>query len=181
MLGEPEFFDRLTTRIIDNQIDYLAMQIEAGADAVQIFDSWGGAFDAATYRERLLPGVRKLVLGAKKKGVPVILYVNGCSHLLEVLLDSGCDVISIDWRVDPAEAMRRVGSAAGLQGNLDPCTLFAPPEVVEREARRVLSAFAAKRGYVFNLGSGILPKTPVESVEALWRTVLTTDAGTVHS
>jgi len=81
-------------------------------------------------------------------------------------------VLSLDWRVDPADAIARVGDQVALQGNLDPTTLFAPPAVVEVEARRVLDAFARQRGYVFNLGSGILPKTPLESVEALWRTVL---------
>ena len=148
------------------------MQVEASADALQIFDSWGGALDAETYRSRILPHVTRLVQGAQDMGVPVILYVNGCHHLLEVMADSGADVLGIDWRVDPADAIRRVGDRCALQGNLDPCTLFATPEVVEREAQRVLDAFEPAKGFIFNLGSGILPKTPLDSVEALFRTVL---------
>lgn len=174
LLGEPETFGRLLERVVDNSIGYLRHQVDAGADVLQVFDSWGGALDAELYRERILPHVARLVGEAKALGVPVILYVNGCCHLLEVMADSGADVLGIDWRVDPREAIARVGGRVGLQGNLDPCTLFAPPDVVRAQARRTLDAFAGKgRGYVFNLGSGVLPKTPLDSVQALWDTVLT--------
>jgi uroporphyrinogen decarboxylase len=145
------------------------MQVEAGADVVQIFDSWGGTLDAATYRRALLPHVARLVAGAKKSGVPVILYVNGCAQLLEVLADSGADVLGLDWRVSAADAIARVGSRVALQGNLDPCTLFASPAVVAREVTRVLDEFRGQCGYIFNLGSGILPGVPVESMDALFR------------
>ena len=169
MLSEPAMFERLCTRLVDNLIPYLAMQVEAGADVVQVFDSWGGTLDAPTYRRVILPHVQRLVAGAKKTGVPVILYVNGCSQLLEVLADSGADVLGIDWRVSAADAIKRVGSRVGLQGNLDPCTLFAPPAVVAREVTRVRDEFREQRGYIFNLGSGILPGVPVESMDALFR------------
>jgi len=172
MLGEPETFDRLLTRVVDNSIGYLRMQVDAGADVLQVFDSWGGALSADVYRERILPHVERLVSEASSFGVPVILYVNGCHHLLEVMADSGADVLGIDWRIAPREAIERVGDRVALQGNLDPCTLFAPPEVVRAEARRVLDGFKGQRGYIFNLGSGILPKTPLDSVQALWDTVL---------
>ncbi|MEM9378482.1 MAG: uroporphyrinogen decarboxylase [Planctomycetota bacterium] len=172
MLGEPETFDRLLERVVDNSIGYLRMQVEAGADVLQVFDSWGGSIAADLYRERLLPHVARLVSEAKAMGVPVILYVNGCTHLLEVMADSGADVLGIDWRVAPAEAIARVGDRVALQGNLDPCTLFAPPDVVREHASRTLRAFEGQRGYIFNLGSGILPKTPLDSVQALWDTVL---------
>ena len=102
----------------------------------------------------------------------MILYVNGCHHLLEVMADSGAEVLGIDWRIDAREAIDRVGKRVALQGNLDPCTLFAPPDVVRAEAQRVLDSFKGQRGYIFNLGSGILPKTPLDSVQALWDTVL---------
>jgi uroporphyrinogen decarboxylase len=171
LYAEPEVFDRLCSRLVDNLIPYLAMQVEAGADAVQIFDSWGGALDAATWRHAILPHTTRLVAGAKELGVPVILYVNGAAHLLQAMAGSGADVLGIDWRVPASEAIRHVGARAALQGNLDPCALFAPPDVVEREARRVLDAFAPQAGYVFNLGSGILPGTPVESMDAVFRAV----------
>jgi uroporphyrinogen decarboxylase len=169
LYSEPATFDRLCTRLVDNLIPYLGMQIEAGADAVQIFDSWGGALDAPTWRRAILPHTSRLVAGARALGAPVILYVNGASHLLLPMAGSGADVLGIDWRVSAAEAIRHVGARAAIQGNLDPCALFAPPAVVERETQRVLDEFAAQEGYVFNLGSGILPGTPIESVEALFR------------
>jgi len=169
--GDSGTFDRLCARIVDNSIPYLAMQVEAGADAVQIFDSWGGALDEATWRRAILPHTRRLVAGARTLGVPVILYVNGASHLLHAMAETGADVLGIDWRVAPADAVREVGSRTAIQGNLDPCTLFAPVEVVERETNRVLDEFAAQAGYVFNLGSGILPGTPVASMEAIFRTI----------
>ncbi|MCP3914835.1 MAG: uroporphyrinogen decarboxylase [bacterium] len=181
MLGEPELFDRLLDRVVDVSIPYLAMQTQAGADVLQIFDSWGGALDAETYRTRILPGLTRLVAGAKATGVPVIVYANGGGHLLELLASTGTDVVSIDWRVDPRDAIARIGGKVALQGNLDPCTLFAPPEVVEREARKVLTGFEGPAGYIFNLGSGILPKTPLDSVEALWRTVLGRELDTIPS
>ncbi|MFT5048679.1 MAG: uroporphyrinogen decarboxylase [Chlamydiales bacterium] len=172
MFDNPEGFDRLMGKIVDVSIPYLTMQLEAGADVVQVFDSWGGTFSAAVYRERILPHLKRLVTTVKSTGAPVIVYANGCGHLLEVLADSGADVLGIDWRVNPADAIARVGDRVALQGNLDPTTLFAGPDVVRREARAVLDAFADQQGYIFNLGSGILPKTPIESVAALWDTVL---------
>jgi uroporphyrinogen decarboxylase len=169
--GDPACFARLCERLVDNLVPYLRMQVEAGADVLQVFDSWGGAFDARTWSESLLPSTRRLVHEAKALGVPVILYVNGCSQLLETLVDTGADVLGLDWRVDPADAIRRTGGKVALQGNLDPCVLFAPPEVVERETRRVLDSFRDAPGHIFNLGSGILPGVPTASMEAVFRVV----------
>ena len=171
LYGEPGTFSRLCERIVDNQLGYLAMQVEAGADVLQIFDSWGGAVDKETYTTQMLPHVKRLVSGAKALGVPVVLYVNGCSHLLEVLAQAEPDVLGIDWRVSLTEARSRVGDGIALQGNMDPCILFAPVDVVEREVNRVLDEAADLKGYIFNLGSGILPKTPVESMQVLFETV----------
>ena len=173
LYAEPELFELLCKRLVDNLIPYLAMQVEAGADVLQIFDSWGGALDAATYERALLPHVQRLVAGAKATGAAVILYVNGASQLLEVLARSGADVLGIDWRVAAADAITRVGSGSkfrlALQGNLDPCVLFAPPAEVARQTQRVCDEFATQQGYVFNLGSGILPSTPIESMDAIFR------------
>jgi uroporphyrinogen decarboxylase len=171
MYSRPDVFNRLCERLVDNLIPYLGMQIQAGADVVQIFDSWGGALDVDTYRHTILPHVRRLVAGAKSLGAPVILYVNGANHLLPLLAGAFPDVISVDWRVSPHEAIRHVGARAALQGNLDPCALLAPPEIVERETNRVLDAFCEQSGYIFNLGSGILPSTPIESVATVFRTI----------
>lgn len=171
MFGDPALFERLVNRLVDELVPYLAMQVEAGADVLQVFDSWGGALDAATYERLLLPATRRLVQGAREAGAPVILYVNGCGHLLEVLAKAGPDVIGIDWRVDPADAIRRVGDQFALQGNLDPCVLYAPPDVIRQEVERVLDAFSGLRGHIFNLGSGILPTVPVESMEALFEVI----------
>ena len=172
MLGQPELFDRLVERIVDNSLGYLALQVEAGADAIQIFDSWGGSLDAATWRARMQGPITRMVRATQDLGVPVILYVNGCSHLLEAMVETGADVLSIDWRVDPVEAVRRTEGKVALQGNMDPVALFAPPDAVRREAQRTLAAFEGTPGHIFNLGSGILPKTPLESTTALWDTVL---------
>ena len=172
MLGQPELFDRLVERIVDNSLGYLALQVEAGADAIQIFDSWGGSLDAATWRARMQGPITRMVRATQDLGVPVILYVNGCSHLLEAMVETGADVLSIDWRVDPVEAVRRTEGKVALQGNMDPVALFAPPDAVRREAQRTLAAFEGAPGHIFNLGSGILPKTPLESTTALWDTVL---------
>ncbi|MFT7542637.1 MAG: uroporphyrinogen decarboxylase [Gammaproteobacteria bacterium] len=168
MFGEPAVFSRLLERIVEAQIPYLAMQVNAGADVLQIFDSWVGGLSAADYRRHVLPHTTRLISAAKENGVPVIHYGNGVGHLLEVLLETGADVLSIDWRVDPAEAIARTEGRVALQGNMDPCVLFAPPDVVRRETERVLDAFSDAPGYIFNLGSGILPKTPVVSMETVF-------------
>jgi len=171
LYSDPATFEHLCARLVDNLAPYLAMQVAAGADVVQIFDSWGGALDAAMYRRKLLPHMQRLVSETKKLGVPVIVYLNGASQLLEVLADSGADVIGIDWRVSSADAIKRIGARVALQGNLDPCALFAPARIVAAETRRVLDEFASQKGYVFNLGSGILPDTPIESVQAVFAEV----------
>ena len=168
LYGDPATFEHLCVRLVDKLVPYLAMQVSAGADVVQIFDSWGGALDAAIYRRKLLPHMQRLVSETKKLGVPVIVYLNGASQLLEVLADSGADVIGFDWRVSIADSIKRIGSRVALQGNLDPCVLFAPPRIVAAETRRVIDEFAGQKGYIFNLGSGILPETPIESMEAVF-------------
>ena len=171
LFDEPELFAAVVDRLTAQLGPYLAAQVEAGADALQIFDSWGGALDADTYRRALLPSLHALVAAGRATGAPVILYVNGGSHLVEVLLEAEPDALSIDWRTDAARARALTRGRCALQGNLDPTILFARPEVVRRETRRVLDAFAGHPGYVFNLGSGILPKTPVESVGAAFETL----------
>ena len=151
--------------------DYLNAQIEAGAQAVMIFDTWGGQLSHAGYEEFSLAYSRRVIGQLTKEAagrkVPSILFTKGGGAWLEAMAASGCDALGLDWTVDPAAARARVGSRVALQGNLDPAALFAPPERVRAEARRVLDAFGSAPGHVFNLGHGIAPRTPVESVAAL--------------
>jgi uroporphyrinogen decarboxylase len=151
--------------------DYLNAQIEAGAQAVMLFDTWGGNLSAAGYEEFSLEYSRRvlaqLVKESEGRRVPSILFTKGGGQWLEAIAASGTDAIGLDWTVDPARARRLVGARVALQGNLDPSALLAPPEMVRREARRVLDAFGAAPGHVFNLGHGISPHTPPDNVGAL--------------
>jgi uroporphyrinogen decarboxylase len=141
--------------------------VAAGAHAVQLFDTWAGALSPDDYATWCVPYTTRIVEAVKRTGVPVILYVNGSGTLLEAMADTGVDVISVDWRVDLADAKRRVGGRVALQGNLDPCVLYAAPDVIRREAARILEQYGRGPGHVFNLGHGILPDIPVSHAKAL--------------
>ena len=166
MYSDPQGFTRLLDLLTETVILYLRAQVEAGAQAVQVFDTWAGLLSRRLYREFALPGTARIVQALKGHGVPVILYVNGCSPFLEEMAASGVDVLSVDWRVSLSEAAGRTRGTVTLQGNLDPMALFAPKATLEREVARVLSE-APDRGHVFNLGHGIQPETPVEAAQAL--------------
>ena len=150
---------------------YLNAQIEAGAQAVMIFDTWGGNLTTPDYEEFSLAYSRRVIAGLIReqdgRRVPCILFTKGGGHWLEAMAKSGCDALGIDWSTDLNAARLRVGSQVALQGNLDPAVLFAPPEKIRSEARRVLDAFGPGPGHVFNLGHGISQFTPPESVAAL--------------
>jgi len=152
-------------------VSYLNAQIEAGAQAVMVFDTWGGNLTTAGYEEFSLAYLRRIVAGlvreAEGRRVPCILFTKGGGHWLEAMAASGCDALGIDWSTDLRAARARVGSQVALQGNLDPSVLFAPPDKVREQARRVLDAFGPGSGHVFNLGHGISQFTPPESVGAL--------------
>ncbi|MDA8107437.1 MAG: uroporphyrinogen decarboxylase [Betaproteobacteria bacterium] len=151
--------------------DYLNAQIEAGAQAVMLFDTWGGNLGAAAYEEFSLAYSRRvlgqLVKRSEGRRVPSILFTKGGGQWLEAMAASGADAIGLDWTTDPARARRLVGARVALQGNLDPCAMLAPPEMLRRETRRVLDAFGAAPGHVFNLGHGVLQHTPLDAVAAL--------------
>ena len=166
LYGEPDTLHLLLERITDNLIPYLRAQIAAGAAAVQVFDSWAGSLGQEEYAEFAHSYTTRLIAAVKETGVPVISYVNGGAHLIERMATSGADVISLDWRVDPADARRRVGDLVALQGNMDPGALLASPEAATRETRRNLDAFGGAPGHIFNLGSGVMKWTPVESARA---------------
>ena len=166
MWREPELLRALLAKLSDLVVGFLNAQIEAGAQVVQLFDTWAGILSPADYREWVLPVHREIVARLDRERAPLILYVNDGAHVVDEMLESGADVLSLDWRVDLGQAARRVGSRASLQGNLDPCALAAPPEEIQRQVRELAAAAAAARGYILNLGHGCLPETPVEGVRA---------------
>ena len=166
----PKAAKLLLSRLADMTGEYLKEQIKTGVDAVQLFDSWGGILSVDSYREFSLPYIKTVFDICRTENVPRILYLNGTRPYLPLLAELDCEVISIDWRTDPVEAMKIMDGKA-IQGNLDPQILFGPPELVERETQKILEATADQDGFIFNLGHGILPPTPVENVRRLVDTV----------
>lgn len=168
MYGDPNQWHRLMDLMASAIADSLLAQANAGAQALQVFDSWVGALSPADYREYALPHSQKTIALVKQNtAVPLIHFGTGTAGLLELLKEAGGDVIGVDWRVDLDIAWNRLGTEVGVQGNLDPVVLFAPFEAVEQQARRVLDSVQGRRGHIFNLGHGILPRTPVENVRKL--------------
>jgi uroporphyrinogen decarboxylase len=165
MYTDPGAWHALMSKIARALSRYLNAQIEAGAQAVQIFDSWVGALSPDDYREYVLPHTRAVIKGVTP-GVPVIHFGTGTATLLELQKEAGGDVLGLDWRVRLDEAWARLGDVA-VQGNFDPIALFTNPEVVRKRAQDVLDQAANRPGHIFNLGHGILPETPVENVLAL--------------
>jgi uroporphyrinogen decarboxylase len=145
--------------------DYLNAQIEAGAQAVMLFDTWGGSLTSAQYEEFSLAYMRKVM--AQLRAAPRIVFTKGGGGWLEGIAASGCDAVGLDWSTDATEARRRIGAKVALQGNLDPAVLTASPESARAEVRRVLDAFGGAPGHVFNLGHGITPNARVDTVEAV--------------
>jgi uroporphyrinogen decarboxylase len=166
LVREPEVLRALLARLTTLVVDYLRAQVEAGAQAVQLFDTWAGLLAAEDYREWVLPIHREIVAKLDRTRAPLILYVRSGTHVLDAMIDSGADVISLDWRVDVGQAARLAGRRASLQGNLDPALLAAPPERIAARVRAIAAAAAPARGLVLNLGHGVLPDTPVEGVRA---------------
>jgi uroporphyrinogen decarboxylase len=150
---------------------YLNAQIDAGAQAVMIFDTWGGALSAGAYKTFSLAYMAKVVAGLKRESegrrVPVVLFTKGGGLWLEDMAATGCDALGLDWTIELSEARRRVGDKVGLQGNIDPTVLFAGPETVRAEVGKVLASYGHGHGHVFNLGHGISQFTPPEHAAAL--------------
>ncbi|HUG54526.1 MAG TPA: uroporphyrinogen decarboxylase [Vicinamibacteria bacterium] len=164
---DPASWHRLAGLLADLTGDYLRAQVEAGAQALQLFDSWVGALDEADYREFVLPHVRTVFARLQGADVPVIHFGTGTSHLLVAQREAGGDVIGLDWRTPLDEGWARLGDSVAVQGNLDPTLLFSPPERLLARVDDVLARAAGRPGHVFNLGHGILPGTPVENVKAV--------------
>lgn len=145
---------------------YLLAQVEAGADAVQLFDSWAGCLSVEDYTERVLPYSERLIRAVQARGVPVIHFATDSAALLPAMQRAGAAVLGVDWRIPLDEAWARVGYRPAIQGNLDPVALFAPLQELRRLIRAVLRRAGGRPGHIFNLGHGILPETPVENVIA---------------
>ncbi|HEY2524940.1 MAG TPA: uroporphyrinogen decarboxylase [Candidatus Binataceae bacterium] len=166
MYTEPATWHRLMETLARATVDYLNMQIAAGADLVQLFDSWVGTLGPDDYRSFVLPHTAA-VLSALRPGVPVIHFGTGTGNLLGPMRDAGGDIIGLDWRVDLGEAWARLGYEVGVQGNLDPVALFADIPEIRRRVQAILDRAGGRPGHIFNLGHGILPETPVDHVRAL--------------
>ena len=167
MYGDPDTWHRLAGLLAEVVADYLRAQVEAGAQAVQLFDSWIGALDEADYREFALPHVRRIFDGLEGLAVPQIHFGTATGHLLAVQREAGGTVIGVDWRTPLDEGWERAGDDVAVQGNLDPTLLFAPRERLLARVDDVLRRAGGRPGHIFNLGHGILPGTPVESVKAV--------------
>lgn len=175
MYSDPQALHNLLERVTDAIILYLKAQAAAGAQALQIFDTWGGALSHDDFEEFSLRYIRRIVAEMDRTSpegekIPVIVFVKGGGQWLEKIADTGCDVMGLDWTTDAALARKLVGDRVALQGNLDPCTLYAPPAVIEARTKKMLAAFGDAPGHIANLGHGILPDIPVEHAKVFIRT-----------
>ncbi len=173
VFGDPERFHRLSHALAGMTVKYLKMQIEAGVGAIQIFDSWGGILSPADYAEFSAPYIQHIIDEIKPLGRPVIAFVGNSHHLLSEIVKMNPTAVSLDWRTTPEEARKIIPESMGIQGNLDPLVLYGKPETVRTHTRRVLEGFRNRPGYVFNLGHGIHPASPIPCVEAMLDTVRT--------
>jgi uroporphyrinogen decarboxylase len=164
---EPAAFHRLMGTLTDALEPFLKAQIRAGADAVQLFDTWAILLSPADYREFVLPHMKRLVAGLKGEAVPTIHFSLGSSTLLEPMREMGADVLSLDWKIGMREARERLGPDQAVQGNLDPFALFQGADRLEESVWRILEQGSMWPGYIFNLGHGIHPKTPLENVQRM--------------
>ncbi|MDE3723828.1 MULTISPECIES: uroporphyrinogen decarboxylase [Nocardiopsis] len=167
MYGEPELWDELMRRLSAITLGFLRTQIEAGASAIQLFDSWVGALGAEDYRASVLPYTSWIFGQLSEYEVPRIHFGVGTGELLGLLSEAGADVVGVDWRVPLDKAVQRVQPGTALQGNLDPATLFAPWEVVAERTRDILSRGRTADGHIFNLGHGVLPETDPDMLQRL--------------
>jgi uroporphyrinogen decarboxylase len=171
MYNDPSSWTMLLDKIVDVLTAYCRLQVEAGADVIQIFDSWVGALGLTDYREYAFAASQRLVKNVQEMGVPVIYFGVETAGLLAEMASTGADVIGLDWRQPLSEGWNAVGHNHAVQGNLDPITLFAPLDVLEKRVHEILRSANGRPGHIFNLGHGIIPGTPVENVQAVVRMV----------
>ncbi|SPE26302.1 Uroporphyrinogen decarboxylase [Candidatus Sulfotelmatomonas gaucii] len=161
----------LLDKLVTVLTEYCLLQVQAGADVIQIFDSWVGSLSLSDYREYAFEASKRLVRAVQAMGVPVIYFGVETAGLLAQMAQTGADVIGLDWRQPLNEGWRSVGATHAVQGNLDPITLFAPLEILEMRVKEVLRSAGGRAGHIFNLGHGIVPTTPVENVQAVVKMV----------
>ena len=171
MYGSPVAWGILLDKLVTVLTEYCRQQVQAGADVIQIFDSWVGSLSLSDYQQYAFEPTRRLVQAVQQMGVPVIYFGVETGGLLSAMAETGADVIGLDWRQPLDVGWRAVGSGCAVQGNLDPITLFAPLEVLERRVKEILRAANGRPGHIFNLGHGIVPGTPVENVQAVVKMV----------
>ena len=171
MYNHPADWDRLLSKLVTVTSGYATEQVKAGADVIQIFDSWVGCLGVEDYRRYVLPQVTHLVKKLQKTGAPIIYFGTDSATLLSAMKETGADVIGLDWRIPLDEGWERVDYEAAVQGNLDPVSLFAEWREVKSRAEEILRRADGRPGHIFNLGHGILPETPVDNVKNLARFV----------
>ena len=171
MYSDPAAWQMLLDKLVTVLTEYCRLQVQAGADVIQIFDSWVGSLSLTDYRAYAFDASKRLVRAVQEMGVPVIYFGVETAGLLTEMAATGADVIGLDWRQPLDEGWRAVGQGHAVQGNLDPITLFAPLEVLEARVKEILQSAAGRPGHIFNLGHGIVPTTPVENVQAVVKMV----------
>ena len=165
MYRQPDAWRKLLDKLCAVLREYAKQQVDAGADVIQIFDSWAGALAIPDYREYVLAATRALVRDVQALGVPVIYFGVDTASLLPAMRETGADVLGLDWRTPLDQAWRALDYSCAVQGNLDPITLFAEPELIRKRVHGILDQAGGRAGHIFNLGHGILPETPVENVK----------------
>lgn len=166
MFADRTTFDALMTKVSDTVIAYLNAQAAAGAQALQIFDTWGGILSPADYAEYVLPHSKR-VIAALNKTVPVINFVKGAGLMLDLVKETGGDVIGLDWHIDIADAIEKIGPDHAVQGNMDPAYMFAPEELARKTAAGIVEKGKKAKGHIFNLGHGIMPMASVDTARAV--------------
>jgi uroporphyrinogen decarboxylase len=171
MYRDPGAFRALLEKLIEVLVPYCAQQVEAGADAIQIFDSWVGSLSVEDYLEFVLPLTTQFIRRVQSLGVPVIYFGVETASLLPAMRTTGADVLGLDWRIPLDTAWASIDYACAVQGNLDPITLFAAQDLLRSRTHSILAQAAGRPGHIFNVGHGIVPGTPVENVQAAVRFV----------
>jgi uroporphyrinogen decarboxylase len=176
MFGHPDVWDALLSLLADSMIVYLKAQIDAGAQVIQVFDSWVGALNPEDYKQYVLPHTRRIFAALKETGTPTIHFGTGNASLLELMAEAGGDLMSVDWRVNLDDAWARIGLDKGIQGNLDGTRLLAPWPAIEAGMRDVLARAGNRPGHIFNLGHGVMPETDPAMLARLVEAVHTATA-----